>query len=62
MLGVFTALFAGALGVTMFGLVVRARREERDLEAQYGRAWQAYAARVPAWLPRNGRRDTHRCG
>ncbi|MFO7697447.1 MAG: isoprenylcysteine carboxylmethyltransferase family protein [Anaerolineae bacterium] len=47
-----------ALAVTMFGLVVRARREERVLEAQYGAEWRRYAARVPAWLPRCGQRDT----
>jgi protein-S-isoprenylcysteine O-methyltransferase Ste14 len=51
-----------ALAVTMFGLVVRARREERVLEAQYDDEWRAYAARVPAWVPRGGQRGTQSQG
>jgi protein-S-isoprenylcysteine O-methyltransferase Ste14 len=38
--------------IMMFGLVFRARREERVLADEFGDAWRAYAARVPAWLPR----------
>lgn len=38
--------------VSMLGLLFRARREERVLEALYGDAWRDYAKRVPAWLPR----------
>ena len=37
--------------VTMFGLIVRAHREEEALEAEFGAAWEAYRRRVPAWLP-----------
>jgi protein-S-isoprenylcysteine O-methyltransferase Ste14 len=41
-----------AFAVMMLGLVVRARREERVLAQEFGQEWRAYAARVPAWLPR----------
>jgi protein-S-isoprenylcysteine O-methyltransferase Ste14 len=37
--------------VTMFGLTVRARREEAALAAEFGADWEAYCRRVPAWLP-----------
>ncbi len=40
-------LFAAA----MFGLTVRAHREEETLAAEFGTAWEAYCRRVPAWLP-----------
>lgn len=33
-------------------IVLKARREERLLAARFGAAWDAYAARVPAWIPR----------
>lgn len=39
------------LAVIMLGLVVRARREERVLEDEFGERWREYAARVPAWIP-----------
>jgi protein-S-isoprenylcysteine O-methyltransferase Ste14 len=42
--------------VMMLGLVVRARREERVLQDEFGNRWREYAARVPAWLPHR-RRD-----
>ena len=32
--------------------VRQARREDKDLEARFGRAFSAYAARVPAFIPR----------
>ena len=35
-----------------------ARREEQDVRAQFGDAWDAYAARTPAFLPRL-RRPVH---
>jgi len=41
--------------VGMFGLVVRARREEALLLAEFGDAWSAWARDVPAWVPRPGR-------
>jgi protein-S-isoprenylcysteine O-methyltransferase Ste14 len=34
------------------GLVVRARREERALAAEFGPNWDAYCRRVPGWFPR----------
>ena len=37
-------------------LVVRAHREEELLARAFGDAWDRYAARVPAWLPRRPRR------
>jgi protein-S-isoprenylcysteine O-methyltransferase Ste14 len=40
-------LFAAA----MFGLIVRAHREEEALSAEFGAAWEAYCQRAPAWLP-----------
>jgi protein-S-isoprenylcysteine O-methyltransferase Ste14 len=39
----------------MFGLVVRARREERALMAEFGEEWAEYARRTPAFVPRLGR-------
>lgn len=33
-------------------LVLRARREEAALAAQFGAAWTQYTQRVPAWFPR----------
>jgi protein-S-isoprenylcysteine O-methyltransferase Ste14 len=38
--------------LNMLGLVVRARREERTLEAEFGEEWSEYARRVPAFVPR----------
>lgn len=35
-------------------LVVRARREDEALEAEFGAAWRAYRDGVPAWFPRFG--------
>ena len=36
--------------------VRQARREDKELEARFGRAFAAYAARVPAFIPRLRRR------
>jgi len=33
-------------------LVIRARREEEALAAEFGEAWTAYVRRVPGWIPR----------
>lgn len=33
------------------GLARRARMEEQALAAAFGREWQAYCQRVPAWMP-----------
>jgi protein-S-isoprenylcysteine O-methyltransferase Ste14 len=35
--------------------VVRARREEEALAAEFGAGWAEYCRRVPAWIPRFGR-------
>ena len=54
-----------ALGfaITMFGLAVRARREESVLTREFGSEWEAYASEVPAWLPRlRRRRKVNRSG
>jgi protein-S-isoprenylcysteine O-methyltransferase Ste14 len=40
-----------AFAAAMFGLTVRARREEAALAPEFGAAWEAYCRRVPAWLP-----------
>jgi protein-S-isoprenylcysteine O-methyltransferase Ste14 len=38
--------------VNFLGLVVRARREEEALAAEFGEQWRVYAGRVSAWIPR----------
>ncbi len=43
--------------IAMFGLTVRARREETALAAEFGATWEAYCRRVPAWLPHRFSRD-----
>jgi protein-S-isoprenylcysteine O-methyltransferase Ste14 len=40
------------------GVTVRAGREEAALRAEFGAKWEAYAQRVPAWLPRLRRGST----
>ncbi len=40
------------LVVCSFGLVLRARREEAALAAEFGTQWVDYCRRVPAFLPR----------
>jgi len=37
--------------LNMFGLVMRARGEEQALAAEFAEEWNAYASRVPAWIP-----------
>jgi protein-S-isoprenylcysteine O-methyltransferase Ste14 len=38
--------------IIMFGLAVRARREERVLAQEFGPEWEAYISQVPPWIPR----------
>jgi protein-S-isoprenylcysteine O-methyltransferase Ste14 len=38
--------------VSFLGLVLRARREEQALAAEFGKEWQAYCQQVPGWIPR----------
>jgi protein-S-isoprenylcysteine O-methyltransferase Ste14 len=38
-------------GLTFFGLVIRARREEQALAAEFGPQWAEYRQRVPGWIP-----------
>lgn len=38
--------------VNFLGLVIRARREEQALAAEFGEQWDAYCQQVPAWIPR----------
>ncbi len=42
--------------IIVFGLAVRARREESVLAQEFGTEWEAYASHVPPWLPRLGGR------
>lgn len=44
----WAALF---FAVAMFGLVIRASREERVLAAEFAAEWEAYASQTPKWLP-----------
>lgn len=39
------------LSITMLGLTVRARREERLLADQFRLEWRNFASRTPMWLP-----------
>jgi protein-S-isoprenylcysteine O-methyltransferase Ste14 len=38
--------------VAFLGLVLRARREEQALAAEFGQHWQEYCQQVPGWIPR----------
>jgi protein-S-isoprenylcysteine O-methyltransferase Ste14 len=40
------------IAVNFLALVFRARREEEALAMEFGDQWNAYAKRVPAWMPR----------
>jgi protein-S-isoprenylcysteine O-methyltransferase Ste14 len=42
--------------VNFLALVVRARREEEALAAEFGEQWEAYCHQAPAWMPRLCRR------
>ena len=43
------------IGVALALLAVRTRREEANLEARFGDAWRAYAARTGRFIPRLAR-------
>ena len=43
--------------LTFFGLVIRARREEQVLAAEFGQQWADYCQRVPGWIPRFWKRE-----
>ncbi len=45
----WTTLF---LLVTFLGVVIRSRREEQILAAEFGEQWRHYCHEVPAWMPR----------
>jgi protein-S-isoprenylcysteine O-methyltransferase Ste14 len=45
------------VAVNFLGLVIRARREEQALAAEFGEEWNAYCQRVPAWIPRFRRQE-----
>ena len=49
----WTLLF---ITVSFLGLVLRARREEQALAAEFGEQWDDYCHRVPGWVPRFLRR------
>ena len=38
--------------LNFLALIVRARREEQALGAEFGEQWEAYCRQVPAWIPR----------
>jgi len=40
------------VSISFLGLVLRARREEQALAAEFGLAWQTYCQQVPGWIPR----------
>jgi protein-S-isoprenylcysteine O-methyltransferase Ste14 len=44
----WTFVFVAA---SFLSLVVRARREEQALAAEFGQEWDAYCQRVPGWIP-----------
>jgi protein-S-isoprenylcysteine O-methyltransferase Ste14 len=61
-LGLQMAAFGGLLifrtwaltfvALSFLALVLRARREEEALAAEFGEAWKAYTQHVPCWIPR----------
>lgn len=40
------------LSVVFAGLIMRAKREEQALAAEFGEQWETYCQQVPAWIPR----------
>jgi protein-S-isoprenylcysteine O-methyltransferase Ste14 len=55
-----TLLTLAMFPVLVWMYVRLARREERDVRAEFGEAYDRYAATTPTWLPRFGRADTAR--
>jgi protein-S-isoprenylcysteine O-methyltransferase Ste14 len=43
--------------LTFFGLVIRARREEQVLAAEFGQQWADYCQQVPGWIPHFWKRE-----
>jgi len=43
--------------LTFFGLVIRARREEQVLAAEFGQQWADYCQQVPGWIPHFRKRE-----
>ena len=56
LLGLTLALQSGVAGLITVASAIwfhfRVRRDERRLQAMFGKAYQEYAARVSRWLPR----------
>jgi protein-S-isoprenylcysteine O-methyltransferase Ste14 len=40
------------IAVSMFGLIVRARREDEVLAQEFGQQWEEYKRQVPGWIPK----------
>jgi protein-S-isoprenylcysteine O-methyltransferase Ste14 len=64
--GIIAATFGGLLiyrtwslvfALTFFGLVIRARREEQVLAAEFGQQWADYCRQVPGWIPHFRKRE-----
>jgi protein-S-isoprenylcysteine O-methyltransferase Ste14 len=47
------------LAIVSPGLILRARREETALQAEFGERWAAYRDQVPGWVPRRARPEGH---
>ena len=45
----WTMLF---FAIIMFGLILRARKEEQALAQVFGRQWELYKRNIPGWIPR----------
>ncbi|HEY46392.1 MAG TPA: isoprenylcysteine carboxylmethyltransferase family protein [Anaerolineae bacterium] len=66
-LGIMMASFGGLLlyrmwtllflSIVFLGLILRAKREEQVLAAEFGEQWETYCQQVPAWFPRIWRED-----
>ena len=65
-IGIIAATLGGLLiyrtwslvfALTFFGLVIRARREEQVLAAEFGQQWADYCQQVPGWIPHFRKRE-----